>query len=57
MAEYIMNGAELASMLKGQLGNQMNFNGLFGEDAEDLHLSERCEIWSFYSLGNLFGNW
>lgn len=57
MAEHIMNGAELASMLKGQLGNQMNFNGLFGEDAEDLHLSDDEICWWRDAKFGLFIHW
>lgn len=35
-----MTGAELASMLKGQLGSKMQFPGLLGQDDPSLHLSE-----------------
>lgn len=59
-----MTGAELASMLKGQLGSKMQFPGLLGQDDPSLHLSEAakkmvagCKAWSFYSLGSIFSNW
>ena len=53
-----MNGAELASMLKGQLGSKMQFPGLLGQDDPELHLSEErkkmvagCKAWSFLFIG------
>lgn len=39
MSEYKITGAELASQLKGQLNNNMLFNGISGLDDEGLHLS------------------
>ena len=45
MSEYKMTGAELASQLKGQLNNNMLFNGISGLDDEGLHLSESDIKW------------
>lgn len=57
MSEHKMQGAELASKLKGQLGSGMGFNGLLGVDAEDLHLSEEeIRWWRDAKLG-LFVHW
>lgn len=57
MAENNMNGAELASMLKGQLGSKMNFNGIMGVDAEDLHLGEEDIRWWRDAKFGLFIHW
>jgi len=52
-----MTGAELASLLKGQLNSGMSFGGLSGEDAEDLHLREdEIRWWRDAKLG-LFIHW
>lgn len=40
-----MTGAELASMLKGQLGSKMQFPGLLGQDDPKLHLSQKQKKW------------
>lgn len=57
MGEYKMEGAELASQLKGQLNNNMLFNGISGIDDESLHLSENdIKWWRDAKLG-LFIHW
>ncbi|MBQ8195432.1 MAG: alpha-L-fucosidase [Oscillospiraceae bacterium] len=57
MGEYKMTGAELASQLKGQLNNNMLFNGISGVDDENLHLSEAdIKWWRDAKLG-LFVHW
>lgn len=57
MIEYKMTGAELASQLKGQLNNNMLFNGISGVDDEKLHLSEADIKWWRDSKLGLFIHW
>lgn len=57
MAEHIMNGAELASMLKGQLKSSVHFNGIEGVDDESLHLSEADIKWWRDAKFGLFIHW
>lgn len=57
MSEYKMTGAELASQLKGQLNNNMLFNGISGVDDEALHLSEADIKWWRDSKLGLFIHW
>ena len=46
MGEYKMQGAELASMLKGQLHSNVNFKGMNdGVDDPSLHLTEEDIKW------------
>lgn len=57
MGDYTMKGAELASLLKGQLHSNMSFNGMAGVDDESLHLSEEdIKWWRDAKLG-LFIHW
>ncbi len=51
------NGAELASMLKGQLGCNMNFSGIGGLDDPSLHLSEDQIKWWRDAKFGLFIHW
>lgn len=57
MAEHVMQGAELASQLKGQLNSNMKFNGMIGEDAPDLHLTEEEIKWWRDAKFGLFIHW
>lgn len=52
-----MTGAELASMLKGQLGSKMQFPGLLGQDDPSLHLSEAQKKWWQDAKLGLFIHW
>lgn len=52
-----MTGAELASMLKGQLGGSMQFPGLLGQDDPSLHLSEQQKKWWQDAKLGLFIHW
>lgn len=58
MGEYKMQGAELASMLKGQLHSNVNFKGMNdGVDDPSLHLTEEdIKWWRDAKLG-LFIHW
>ena len=58
MGEYKMQGAELASMLKGQLHSNVNFKGMNdGADDPSLHLTEEdIKWWRDAKLG-LFIHW
>lgn len=57
MAEYKMTGAELASMLKGQLKSNMLFNGIIGVDDPSLHLTEEQICWWRDAKIGLFVHW
>lgn len=57
MAEHIMNGAELASMMKGRLKSNMQFTGMAGVDDETLHLSEEDIRWWRDAKFGLFIHW
>ncbi|HJA93050.1 MAG TPA: alpha-L-fucosidase [Candidatus Eisenbergiella merdipullorum] len=57
MGEYIMEGAELASQLKGQLNSNKESYGMIGEDAPDLHLSEDEIKWWRNAKFGLFIHW
>ena len=52
-----MTGAELASMLKGQLGSKMQFPGLLGQDDPKLHLSQKQKKWWQDAKLGLFIHW
>lgn len=52
-----MTGAELASMLKGQLNGNMKFNGIIGVDDPKLHLSEEDIRWWRDAKFGLFVHW
>lgn len=52
-----MTGAELASLLKGQLKSSMGFAGMAGQDAPELHLSEKQTRWWQDARLGLFIHW
>lgn len=52
-----MNGAEMASMLKGQLKSNMKFNGIVGVDDPKLHLAEEDIKWWRDAKFGLFVHW
>ncbi len=52
-----LQGAELASLLKGQLGSNMNFGGLSGVDDPSLHLSEADIKWWRDAKFGMFIHW
>ncbi len=52
-----MTGAELASMLKGQLNSNMKFNGVSGIDDASLHLTEDDIKWWRDAKFGLFIHW
>lgn len=52
-----MTGAELASMLKGQLESKMQFPGLLGQDDPKLHLSQKQKKWWQDAKLGLFIHW
>ncbi len=55
--ENKMSGAELASMLKGQLNSNMKFNGIDGIDDDSLHLSEEDIKWWRDAKFGMFIHW
>lgn len=55
--EHQMTGAELASMLKGQLKGNMKFNGIIGVDDPELHLSETDIKWWRDAKFGMFIHW
>lgn len=55
--ETKMTGAELASMLKGQLNSNMKFNGISGVDDEELHLTEDDIKWWRDAKFGMFVHW
>lgn len=57
MAEHIMDGAEMASMLKGQLKSSLQFNGIIGVDDPALHLDEADIKWWREAKFGLFIHW
>ncbi|MGN1124260.1 MAG: alpha-L-fucosidase [Eubacterium sp.] len=52
-----MTGAELASMLKGQLNSNMKFNGIIGIDDDSLHLSDEDVKWWRDAKFGMFIHW
>ncbi|MGN1315869.1 MAG: alpha-L-fucosidase [Acutalibacteraceae bacterium] len=52
-----MTGAELASMLKGQLNSNMKFNGISGIDDDALHLTEDDIKWWRDAKFGMFIHW
>ena len=52
-----MTGAELASMLKGQLNSNMKFNGISGVDDDSLHLTEEDIKWWRDAKFGMFIHW
>ena len=52
-----MTGAELASMLKGQLNSNMKFNGISGIDDDSLHLTEEDIKWWRDAKFGMFIHW
>lgn len=52
-----MTGAELASMLKGQLNSNMKFNGIIGIDDDSLHLSDEDVKWWCDAKFGMFIHW